>query len=242
MDTNPCPYPNVTVDKFYWSKAEEITFQVVPALQFSVFWAVELVLQSRIFALYGNDRRIAIFNGVLFAFEIAAMIGLWYHLPATCYGDLSNSELMGGISLGCNQFALYWLPGIGFELWLAILACVKLRPQVLKHDLLSVMVHDSVRYFFLIAIAMVAHIITALKGFGDNAIPFVIAGVTIGGSRLVLHLRRAYFRGHDASLSDISMALRTIEVPTPNGRFVDETFYVQETLSDDGFSDSEDEL
>ncbi|EJD44909.1 hypothetical protein AURDEDRAFT_166091 [Auricularia subglabra TFB-10046 SS5] len=225
------------------SKAATAIFSAVPALQFSIFWAVELVLQSRIFALYGNRRLLAAFNGFLFSLEIAAMIALWCYLPATCYGELPKqvAELMDGAAMQCDTFALYWIPGIAFELWLAALAFRKLRPQILQHDLLTVMVHDSIRYFFLIAAVMVVHIISAFKGVGDYAIPFVIAGMTIGGSRLVLHLRRAYYRSHGrgagASPPNILATVRMIGTPVPNSRFADETFYVEENLGGDKFSE-----
>lgn len=218
-----------------------ITFLDIPALQFSVFWLAEIILQTRIFALYGS-KRLAVVNGLVFGLEIAAMIGLWYEAlvlrPPMLLAQLESQSDYHSPDIGAYP-AFYWLPGIVFELWLAALALRKLRPQVLKHDLLSVIVRDSIRYFLLIAIVMVVHVVATMKGLGLYVVPFVIAGQTIGGSRLVLHLRQAYFRSHDFEVSKpggISFAVRrTTGVPVPRSRFADETFYVQENPSDNEF-------
>ncbi|EJD44904.1 hypothetical protein AURDEDRAFT_166087 [Auricularia subglabra TFB-10046 SS5] len=214
------------------SAADGVIWIGVPGLQFSVFWVVEVVLQTRIFALY-RSWRLAILNMVIFALEIPAMVVLWLfsYTPRPVAAYASQMDEIRSTSLRYNYFALYWLPGIAFELWLATLAIRKLRPQVLKNDLLSVIVHDSIRYFLLVAVVMVLHVVATFRSFGDYAVPFVIAGQTIGGSRLVLHLRRAYFLRHDSDVN-VSFAVRMTSVPVARNRFVDESFYVQEHLID----------
>ncbi|EJD44902.1 hypothetical protein AURDEDRAFT_166085 [Auricularia subglabra TFB-10046 SS5] len=223
------------------SNMENVIFVGAPVLQFSVFWVVEVILQTRIFALY-DSRRLAIVNGALFVLEIMAMLLLWNYIPAIWsfpeyHDDLWTLE--EPIIQGCSYLPLYWLPGIVFELWLAGLAIAQLRRKVPRDGLLAVMVRDSVRYFFLIAIVMVVHIVTSFSHIGAYGIPFVIAGQTIGGSRIVLHLRRAYFKGRDFDMTKMtqidlpsSAARRAKGVTRSRSRFADETFCVQEESDD----------
>lgn len=217
---------------------ETVAFLGIPCLQFGIFWVVEVILQTRIFALYGS-KRLAILNGVLFAAEIAGMLLLWHYMPAYCYfPQFYQPEELWDPSepvFQCGFLGLYWIPGIAFELWLAGLAAAKLRPRILKHDLLTVIVHDSIKYFIVIALVMIVHVVSAFKGIGRYAIPFVVAGQTIGGSRLVLHLRKAFYEGPNRNQTGVSrpnatFAFLTQDDPPPRHRLVDQSFYVQDEI------------
>ncbi|KZV86115.1 hypothetical protein EXIGLDRAFT_231278 [Exidia glandulosa HHB12029] len=76
-----------------------IFWTFTPITQFAVFWTVEVILQTRIYALYGS-RRLAIINGFMFAIEIGVMLVLWLFRPAVNCLDECASVV-----------PFYWLPG-----------------------------------------------------------------------------------------------------------------------------------
>ena len=123
-----------------------------------------VIMQTRIFALY-SSRRLAIINAVMFTLEITLMVVLLLFAPLTCNASFRGGfTFMLGDSQGrCDKLPIYWVPskcrflisvghphlklsclsqGLAFELWLAGLAFAKLRPKVLKHDMLTVIVTD----------------------------------------------------------------------------------------------------
>ncbi|KZV78612.1 hypothetical protein EXIGLDRAFT_847356 [Exidia glandulosa HHB12029] len=186
-----------------------------PLSQFALFWAVEIILQCRIYALYGS-RRLAIINGVFFVLEQVLMIVLWLFIPVrNCTGQLATE-----VGVGCVLMPIYWVPALAFELWLAFLAFRKLKFSGWGRDLFSVVVQDSVIYFALIAIVMIIHLASAFHTLDGFVLPFLVAGQTIGGSRLVLQLRKAYYEGpNNTSASAVRARKRGLST------LVDESFY-----------------
>ncbi|EJD50385.1 hypothetical protein AURDEDRAFT_160288 [Auricularia subglabra TFB-10046 SS5] len=214
-----------------------MAYQLAPALQYLIFWTVEVIMQMRVFALY-KSRALAVTNGVFFFCEILAMILMWLMSPymlgsanRSRSGDRIPALASGGTNLVIHSVALiYWTPGMAFELWLAALAVVKMRRKVLKHELLGVLLSDSLVYFLMITMFMVLHVVLSMYQHGNYAVPFVIVGETVGGSRLVLHLRKAYWVRRDgasagASQPNISFALPVQTHAAHSSRVVDESFY-----------------
>lgn len=186
-------------------------WELTPLLQFTTFWFVEIILQLRVHAILG--KRFARFNASLFIVTVCSMIALWadwstaprgcdQHFPAPPgdFSALANSPA----ELGCSMFPLYWVPGLLYELWLVALALMHLRRRVLKNEILSVIIQDSVMYFLLIAAVMLVHVSLSFIGLGRYAVSFVIASQTIGGSRVVLHLRKRYYRTSELLPGSIS--------------------------------------
>ncbi|EJD50386.1 hypothetical protein AURDEDRAFT_160289 [Auricularia subglabra TFB-10046 SS5] len=210
-------------------------YRFYPALHYLIFWIVAVIMQMRIFALY-KSRALALINGALFFAGVLAMSLIWSFntLPPVCFEDdasqsFGTSEATWGL-LSAVQALIYWAPGVAFELWLAALAAVKMRRRVLKTDLLGVLLNDSLIYFLMVSALMVMHLVLSMHRAGSHAAPFVIAGETIAGSRLVIHLRKAYYAKRDgasagASQPDISFAMPTQNVAASSRRVVDESFY-----------------
>ncbi|KZV99655.1 hypothetical protein EXIGLDRAFT_762523 [Exidia glandulosa HHB12029] len=144
-------------------------------LWFIVFWTIDIMLQMRIYALYRNNR-LAIFNGAMFILGVVAMLTLTYVFsPLTCgKGTLVPGQCPGGIDVALKTVPAFWIPALAFELWLAALALHKLTRSVLRKNLLSTMVHDSIKYFALIAIGISAHLALSFYNVGDYAIPCVL--------------------------------------------------------------------
>ncbi|EJD44930.1 hypothetical protein AURDEDRAFT_166115 [Auricularia subglabra TFB-10046 SS5] len=189
-------------------------WELTPVLQFTTFWFVEVILQLRVYAILG--KRFARFNASIFAVTVCSMLALWadwstapggcdqhFPSPPADFAALENSPA----ELGCSMFPLYWVPGLLYELWLVALALMHLRRRVLKNDILSVIITDSVMYFLLIAAVMIAHLSLSFIGLGRYAVSFVIASQTIGGSRVVLHLRKRHYLALELSLDSMSSPL-----------------------------------
>ncbi|EJD38695.1 hypothetical protein AURDEDRAFT_172188 [Auricularia subglabra TFB-10046 SS5] len=174
-----------------------------PLLVFGLFYSVEIILQTRVYAMY-HSARLAIVNGVLFCVEIALMLYLWSTVPLLCgFEYLLSQQLEGPWISFCGRgdgLPLYWVPGIVYELWLSACALFKLVQRLrqsgkalLHHDTLSLLARDSIIYFALIAVGIAVHIGTGYLGHPDVGIIFVEASLCVGGSRIVLHLRRAFY-------------------------------------------------
>lgn len=207
---------------------ETLIFVRVP--QLAVFWTVEVILQTRIYAVYGS-RRLAAFNAMIFILEIIFMILL------SVYFSIPTSD-------GFGARPMYIIPGLVFELWLAGLAAAKLKARTRSWELITVVVTDSIIYFFLIAVTMLLYFImgnlplTEPTEYADIDLealvwPFMVASQSIGASRLFLHLRKEYYRQHE-STSGIHgaslVAFRGGSVLRPQQRgfmssLVDEAFY-----------------
>lgn len=205
--------------------------------QLVLFWVVEVILQTRIHAVYGS-RRLAAFNTTIFILEIVLMVLLSVYFTMPAYkGDLRP---------------IYIVPGLVFELWLAGLAAAKLKVARRRSwELITVIVTDSIVYFFLIAVTMLIYFIggdlpierddDTFYGRTDYSAadlealvwPFMVASQSIGASRLFLHLRKEYYRQHDSSSGmqgTLGYQFRSGSVQRPQQRgfvssFVDEAFY-----------------
>ncbi|EJD50388.1 hypothetical protein AURDEDRAFT_160291 [Auricularia subglabra TFB-10046 SS5] len=223
-----------------------LSYRLIPVFQFLIFWLVEVVMQMRIYALY-QSRPLAVANGVLFFAEIAAMILMWQWSPITIGASGDEWDLIAVqppyaatyLEAYPQVSLIYWTPGIALELWLAALAVGKMQRKVLKRDLLRSLVNDSLRYFLMMAILVELHVVLSFYQHGSYAVPFVIVGETVGGSRLVLHLRKAYYgrweHGTGETLPAVSFAFLKGESAPPEpeysrftvraGRMIDESFY-----------------
>ncbi|KZW03524.1 hypothetical protein EXIGLDRAFT_721739, partial [Exidia glandulosa HHB12029] len=179
--------------------------------QFALFYLVEIALQMRIYAIYMRSRRLALFNAALFTAEIGTMLYLWW--LSGCRTETMNDAWGSYRSrpvTACAEtsgFPWYWVPAAVFEIWLASLAVYKVIQRIpretFKSDILSVVLKDSVLYFCMITVVLCIHLISSSIEplYFQLGIHFVSAGLTVGGSRLILHLRRTYYRRLDVTLT-----------------------------------------
>ncbi|KZV86113.1 hypothetical protein EXIGLDRAFT_841012 [Exidia glandulosa HHB12029] len=199
--------------------ASDALWLLAPLFQFAVFWVVEVILQCRIHALYGSWM-LATFNAVFFLGELAAMFFLWILHPDFSESCAEGTILLSPTSCGYSV-PVYWIPAIVFELWLAALAFRKLGSSW-GSDLFTLVVQDSIKYFALVAVVMVAHFVSAFYQVDGLVLSFLVAGQTIGGSRLVLQLRKAYYEGPD---NGHGTTLAAGGVRRGISTIVDESFY-----------------
>lgn len=173
-------------------------------IQFVLFYTVEIALQMRIYAIYRRSRVILALNTTLFSMEITSMLALWWDsgcrtMTRTLPWDGESSVITSACAQE-NGFPWYWIPGFVFESWLAILALYKALQseprEKLKKDILSTLVNDSGIYFGLITAVMGVHLGFSYteRLYYQLGSPILTASFTVGGTRLMLHLRRAFHR------------------------------------------------
>jgi len=186
-----------------------------------MLFTVEVVLQLRIFAMYNRNKTLATVNLVFFALEIVAMLTI-YNVGITFGTTLATpAGVTGCWGFTTNYLFSIWFPGLAFECWLAGLAVWKAvdrsRKGVMvngqKVDLLSLLIRDSVIYFFLIAAGLASNAIIWLastSAVDAVVVPLAHASMIVGGSRLFLNLREAYYVSRDT----------TTWQAAPKGRYV----------------------
>ena len=88
------------------------TIRAVGALS---LWSVEIVMQLRIYALFGRSKRIAIYNGVLFLASIAVFIWVMVfsaqHRWLTVSRTASKYRLPGCPAINGGIRWAVWVPG-----------------------------------------------------------------------------------------------------------------------------------
>ncbi|EJD38723.1 hypothetical protein AURDEDRAFT_187670 [Auricularia subglabra TFB-10046 SS5] len=160
-------------------------------LGFGLVFSVQIILQTRIYVLY-TYKRIAVLNAALFVGEIVLVLYLWgSRRPFRCYSAPQ-----------CDQvYPIFWIPSILFEAWIGALAFYKFllrlrTPRPMDGlDILTVFLRDSVMHYALVIFGVV--IFHIMGKYADSESGFLQASVFIAGSRLVLHLRAAYYRHQD---------------------------------------------
>lgn len=216
---------------------DALAYRLTPVLQFLVFWLVQVIMQMRIHALY-TSRLLRTANGLLFLAEVAAMLLLWHFAPTMLRAtrEAQYAAVAAGEATPLEAFpevaVIFWAPGLAFDLWLAGLAAAKLRhrSKVLKRDLLGVLLNDSLMYFLQVAGHMILHVVLTVYVHGSYVTPLFIVGSTVGGSRLLLHLRKAYYGRqdgieHGASRCEMSFAMPTQDTARRGDGIVDESFF-----------------
>ncbi|KAM6504158.1 hypothetical protein JOM56_001101 [Amanita muscaria] len=154
-------------------------------------WAVEILMQLRIYALFGCSRKIAVFNAVVFLSSVLSSLGIIIydgvqrkeliayaeHLPLPGCPDVN-----GGI-----QWA-EWVPTTIYELILCSFALFELfqRRGWVKYRAVStfnILINDNMLYFFGVTFVLVFN---DLMVAGQTHIPWFSLG------RLVFHLLRSH--------------------------------------------------
>jgi len=168
-----------------------------------VIWSMQLIMISRIFALYPQSRKVLVFVVVCFIGELATTS------VALALALNSFTMRLPRIHLCVPRkhpkyFYMLWTPILCFEfilfalsLWAGISHVRRRRGLRLQSlDLVTILVRDSVVYFFTILAAYVANIVTlTILPQGWNQLPdgFALAVTCIVGCRLVLNIREAYY-------------------------------------------------
>ncbi|KAG6380597.1 hypothetical protein JVT61DRAFT_4961 [Boletus reticuloceps] len=124
--------------------------------------------------------------------------------------QLQRESLVAGVLPQVICFRYGSQVGLAFECWLAGLAVWKAvdrhRKGVMvngqKVDLLSLLIRDSVIYFFLIAAGLASNAfiwLASTAAVDAVVVPLAHASMIVGGSRLFLNLREAYYVSRDTT-------------------------------------------
>ncbi|KZT19608.1 hypothetical protein NEOLEDRAFT_1141865 [Neolentinus lepideus HHB14362 ss-1] len=163
-----------------------------------MLYTVEVVLQFRIYAMYNRNKKLMMGIGILFILEIAAQIVV-YNVGIHNGTTIPTPEgLTGCFGTSTKYLFSIWLPGLAFELVLLCLAVWKgfrtSRTTITlagnKVNMISVLVRDSIAVgLFTNAMLWFA----APEGLDEVAVSMSHASMIIGGSRLLLNVRSAYY-------------------------------------------------
>jgi hypothetical protein len=168
-----------------------------------ILWAIEIIMQMRVYILFDRSKKVAMFNGLLFIASIA--IFLWLMTIDAIHRNSVIKEFVQLPLPGCptvnggnNQWSL-WLPAMFFEFVLfgfAIYRIVTSRFDRIKlnkrQSLAAVLLNENVGYFFIVACLLIFNNLMAaglmrIPWFGYG--PFHAAlGITT--TRMLIHLRK----------------------------------------------------
>ncbi|KAF8632691.1 hypothetical protein AX15_001744 [Amanita polypyramis BW_CC] len=194
-------------------------------------WAVELVLQLRLYALYGCSRRIAGLLLTLFALQVSVLVGLCTY-GTTIEFTKSKMHKVGDYVL-CMPlrssgafYGTYWTVLASFEAFVLGLTLHKGYQNYRRRgagplltDISPTLLQDSIVYLFFVETAYVANAVLAYIGWQDDVI--FLSGLAyvmpiVMGSRMTINVRRA-FEEHlrsPTSPSQVSLNLTVLHEPT----------------------------
>jgi len=164
---------------------------------------VSCILLLRIYAMYERSRRVAIFSIVIYVGQIitaCAILGTQVVTMYTPPQPLSDFNVSGCIT-GDSPPALvtYWIARLAFDSLLLLMVGYKMTHRYVSYnttDLLDIMIKDNVSTFIFIFCVQSINLFTyrlAPSELAAVALPFSIATDTIMSTRLILHIREAFF-------------------------------------------------
>ncbi|KAK7053643.1 UBA-e1-C domain-containing protein [Favolaschia claudopus] len=190
--------PGITSDNL--CVAMDTIIRVVGALS---LWSVEIIMQLRIYALFGWSKPIAGINLLLFAGSIAGFMWILIHnhsVRASVIADVIDLPLPGCPSVHSGIEWAQWVPATIFEGILVGFALFKTFESTissLRKDgtvpLYTILLRDNILYFFGVAAILVFNnvrrvSVTHIPWFSYG--PFH-AAVGIMTSRMLINLRKA---------------------------------------------------
>ncbi|TEB18924.1 hypothetical protein FA13DRAFT_1744961, partial [Coprinellus micaceus] len=171
------------------------TIRVVGAIS---LWAIEIVMQLRVYALFNCSRKVAIFNGALFTLSIAAFVVL------LIIADAMRFPLLGcpAINHGPGKWA-QWIPATVFEVFLLgfvvykSIGALSMRAHLkVRASLNEVLLGDNILYFFgfhpvvwLRVRSDLRHLIVRRSSHLFHRRPFH-AAMGIMTTRMLMHLKK----------------------------------------------------
>lgn len=201
-------------------------------LHFVLLWSVQVVMQMRVYAVY-MSRRLAAANISVFVLMIAAQLYLWLRKDPFHCKDTKNDESPLVEALRCGRgYPFYWVPVILFDLWLGSLATFKFVRNVLHPPqrqeqvaILTLFLRDSAMHYVGYMIAIVLFNVFGSFGHSDRAVSLIETVTFIIGTRLILHLRQAYYQRPTEDLAEISGINFRSRTAVSRSRVVDDTFW-----------------
>ncbi|KAF8956178.1 hypothetical protein BDZ97DRAFT_203423 [Flammula alnicola] len=116
-------------------------------------WSVKIVLQMRIYVLYKRSRKIATFNGILFAVSLALF--LWIMVKNTIRWNLMIVQLVHLPLMGCpvingGSQRAQWIPDLHY-IYKAVVSTAAQTKLNRRPSLTASLLHENILYFFVIA-------------------------------------------------------------------------------------------
>jgi len=179
-----------------------ISANFTTAASFYIPVLVQIILQMRIYLMYHKNRRLLVINGILFILNIVCPgIVASFYLSRNQFIEPPAYILGSCYFISAPQMTAVWAAPLAYELYLCTLAVVKAVRNshtqariVGRMPLITLLVRDSVVYFFLIASGIVVNIfIWALTPVtpGQSSISIIHAAGSVGGTRLILSMRQS---------------------------------------------------
>lgn len=185
--------------------SDSVCLAVDPVLRIAgaiSLWSVEIIIQLRIYVIYGCSRKIAIFNAVLFFLSVLAFVGILIDLGIgrkKVIAEVIHLPLPGCPVVNSPIQWSEWMPATIFEFILFMFALHKYMnaPDVARLPALKqimrlsfVLVSDNMLYFLGITIVLV---LNNLEVAGKTHIPWFsygpfYASLGIMTTRMLLHL------------------------------------------------------
>ncbi|KAF8160037.1 hypothetical protein B0H34DRAFT_674292 [Crassisporium funariophilum] len=203
--------------------AMDPTIRIVGAIS---LWSIEIVMQLRIYALYGRSKKVALFNGVLFAISIAVFIGLL--MDSAKHRNINIASAMQYPLPGCPTINggirwAVWVPATLFEFNLFIFALCKSAVSTSarvklneRFPLITILLQDNILYFLGVAGVLIMNNIMAV---GTTRIPWFGYGpfhAALGIMTTRMHIHLIKFVGKDIDGENISNALdEDLRMPMP---------------------------
>ncbi|KAJ7866035.1 hypothetical protein B0H14DRAFT_2733412 [Mycena olivaceomarginata] len=143
-------------------------FRLEGGIGMSISWAIQIILQLRIYALYDASPRIGALIVSAFSLEVLAVVGMF----GFGYAEVTVVAEAVGVMVRCNVTAVpawlwvLWVPVTSFELLLCVLALYKgyQRVESTGHQALQdILVRDSVMYFLAIQFVYIFNLFCWVK-------------------------------------------------------------------------------
>ncbi|KAJ7362255.1 hypothetical protein DFH08DRAFT_840570 [Mycena albidolilacea] len=197
-------------------------FRLEGGIGMSISWAIQIILQLRIYALYDASPRIGALIVSAFSLEVLAVVGMFGFGSA----DATVVAEAVGVMVRCNVTAVpawlwvLWVPVTSFELLLCVLALYKgyQRVESTGHKALQdILVRDSVLYYLAIQCVYIFNLFCWVKDVEaslEALTALAVALPSIMSGRMMINLRYALVPPNTmASPSEIS--LEEITLPGP---------------------------
>ncbi|TFK51893.1 hypothetical protein OE88DRAFT_1484003 [Heliocybe sulcata] len=170
-----------------------------------VVWAMQVIMQLRVMAMYGHSKSLWIMLSSCFVAEVAAMgviLGMTYKVIIVAAEPLPGIAICTPIGIP-DYFFAFWIPIVAFEFILFALVLYQGAWHAMESgngwgptSLMNILVRDSFMYFFLTLLTYVTNAIvwlTLSSTWLEVPEGFALAATCIMGSRLVLNMREAYY-------------------------------------------------
>ncbi|EJD38198.1 hypothetical protein AURDEDRAFT_187777 [Auricularia subglabra TFB-10046 SS5] len=174
---------------------------------------VDIILQFRIYVMYGGNRRILYINGGLFILAIiGAIVSAFLFFPTAVQAP-ANAE-GSCYSWRSPELSTVWATPLAFDVYLACLAVIRYSKDMKRYsgrnvNLLRIITMDNVAYFVLmtVAIAVVFSIWLFVKARDVTpaaaSVSLIHAAGAVGGSRLIINIRKAILLQDDVVQSPL---------------------------------------